>query len=169
MNDYQESSSPVSDSSLFIKMVVSNWELQNTRVNGLLEKLTDEQLYANVAPGRNRGIYLLGHLTAVSDGMLPLFGLGDKLYPEMESDFLRNPDSTEKEYPSVEELRSRWNQVNARLSAHFESIEPSEWFQKHASISAEDFAKEPHRNKLNILINRTIHQSYHLGQLIFLK
>jgi len=42
--------------------------------------------------------------------------------------------------------------------------QPDEWFAKHSAVSAEDFAKEPHRNKLNILVNRTNHHSYHLGQ-----
>lgn len=41
--------------------------------------------------------------------------------------------------------------------------------QKHSAVSEEDFAKEPHRNKLNLLLNRTNHLSYHHGQLVFLK
>jgi len=36
------------------------------------------------------------------------------------------------------------------------------------AVSDEDFSKEPHRNKLNVIINRTNHMSYHLGQLILL-
>jgi len=44
---------------VFIKMVLSNWELQNTRMNNLLENLTDEQLASETAPGRNTGMYLL--------------------------------------------------------------------------------------------------------------
>ena len=44
---------------VFIKMVLSNWELQNTRMNNLLENLTDEQLASETAAGRNTGMYLL--------------------------------------------------------------------------------------------------------------
>ena len=33
----------------------------------------------------------------------------------------------------------------------------------------EDFIKEPHRNKLNIILTRTTHLSYHTGQLALLK
>ena len=44
---------------VFIKMVLSKWELQNTRMNNLLENLTDEQLASETAPGRNTGMYLL--------------------------------------------------------------------------------------------------------------
>ena len=168
MDDYKETTT-ITEKELFVKMVMSNWELQNVRLNGLIAKLTDEHLLAQVAPGRNRGIYLLGHLTAVSDGMLPLLGLGEKLFPELDDLFLKNADNFGVKYPSLDELKANWNQVNAVLTSHFAQLRPDEWFTKHASISEEDFAKEPHRNKLNILINRTNHQAYHLGQLIFLK
>ena len=33
----------------------------------------------------------------------------------------------------------------------------------------EDFIKEPHRNKLNVLLTRTTHLAYHAGQLALLK
>lgn len=167
MNELKEVTEPTKD--VFVKIAVSNWELQNTRLNGLLDKLTDEQLNAQVAPGRNRGVYLLGHLTAVSDAMLPLLGLGEKLFPELEDLFVRNADNFSVHYPTAAELRSKWIEVNALLSARFAAMDADEWFAKHASISEEDFAREPHRNKLNILVNRMAHQAYHLGQLIFLK
>jgi len=41
----------------------------------------------------------------------------------------------------------------------------ADWMGRHMSVSEEDFAKEPQRNKFNVLIGRTNHQSYHLGQL----
>ena len=58
----------------------------------MLDTLSDEHLAAETAPGANRGIYLLGHLAAVSDGLLPLLGFGEKLYPQLEEVFLTNPD-----------------------------------------------------------------------------
>lgn len=48
-------------------------------------------------------------------------------------------------------------------------LSPADWFAKHTAVSDEDFAKEPHRNRLNVLLSRTIHQSNHLGQLSLLK
>ena len=48
-------------------------------------------------------------------------------------------------------------------------MQPEDWFQKHSSVSAEDFAKEPHRNKLNIMITRATHLAYHTGQMALLK
>jgi hypothetical protein len=154
---------------LFIKMVISNWELQNTRLNKLLGELSDEQLSAETAPDRNTGIYILGHLTAISDNLLPLLDLGEKLYPQLENIFINNADKAGLQFPSVTELKEYWNNVNETLRQHFRNMKPSAWFTRHMSISEEEFAKEPYRNKLNVLINRTNHQSYHLGQLIYLK
>jgi hypothetical protein len=149
-----------------IKVAVSNWELQNTRLNGLLDKLTDERLSAATAPNRNSGVYLLGHLTAVSDGMFTYLELGERLYPELDNIFVRNPETANLEKPSIIELKDAWNRVNTMLKQQMDKLLPADWFTKHSAISGEDFEKEPHRNKLNILINRTIHQSYHLGQLV---
>lgn len=154
---------------LFIKMAVDAWNTQCTRLTKLFDALSDEQLATDTAPGRNTGIYLLGHLVAVTDGMLPLLGLGEKLYPQLEKLFITSPDKSGLEFPPVQELRKYWNEINAKLSAHITTTTADEWFTKHNAVSAEDFAKEPHRNKLNLLINRTNHNSYHLGQLIYLK
>jgi hypothetical protein len=137
-------------------------------MNSLLAKLSDEELATETATGRNTGIYILGHLTAVSDGLFTSLGLGDRLYPGLDEVFLRNPEKSALEKPSLSELKEYWNKINAVLAESISHITPDEWFEKHATVSAEDFAKEPHRNKLNIIINRTNHISYHLGQLVYL-
>lgn len=154
---------------IFIKMVISNWEMQNTRLNDLLNTISEEQLARETSPGRNTGIYLLGHLTAISDGMLPLMGLGDKLYPQLQNIFVDNADKAGLAFPAVAELKAYWKEVNDILKKHFDAMQPEQWFERHNAVSEDDFAKEPHRNKLNILINRTNHQSYHFGQMMYLK
>jgi DinB superfamily len=154
---------------LFIKMAVAAWDTHCVRITKLLDELTDEQLAAETAPGRNTGIYLLGHLTAVTDSTMSLLGFGEKMHPGLEKPFLTSPDKSGNEMPSAQELRKLWKDVNARFSAAMASVTPDEWFMKHTAVSEEDFAKEPHRNRLNVLINRTNHQGYHLGQLVYLK
>jgi len=151
-----------------VKIAISNWELQNTRLNNLLDKLTDDQLVAQTAPGRNSGVYLLGHLAAVSDGMFTYLELGERLHPELDNLFVKNPEAADLEKPSIVELKAYWNNVNTQLKQQMEALPAEAWFAKHSAISTADFEQEPHRNKLNILINRTIHQGYHLGQLIYL-
>lgn len=154
---------------LFIKMAVAAWDASTDQCNKLFDELSPEQLAAETSPGRNTGIYLLGHLTAVTDRMLPLLGMGERLYPQLDKVFLTSPDKSGLEMPSVQELKKYWKEVNAKLSAAIAATPADEWLAKHTSVSAEDFAKEPHRNKLNVLINRTYHQGTHYGQLIYLK
>lgn len=156
------------DKELFIKMVLSNWELQISRMNSLLDKLSDEELSSPTGTDRNTGVYLLGHLAVVSDGMFTVLGLGERLKPELEQVFLRNPENSGIEKPSIDELKAYWHDVNTLLAQKIEQMPADEWFNRHTAVSAEDFAKEPHRNKLNIVINRTGHLAYHLGQLAYL-
>jgi hypothetical protein len=153
---------------LFIKMTVSAWDTQNARLLKLVNSLTDAQMAAETSPGRNTGTYLFGHLIAVSDALLPIMGWGERLYPELETIFLKNPDKSGLEQPSVETLKGYFTKVNERVDHHINTLTAQDWFGKHTAVSAEDFAKEPHRNKLNILINRTNHTSYHLGQMAYL-
>src|SRR6266496_2591968 len=146
---------------IMVKMVLDRWHSLIKNFDAILNSITDEQLQKEIAPNKNRGTYLLGHLTAVHDDMLPLLNFGNKLFPELNEPFLKSPDRSDLEFPSAKELRASWSKINEVLAQKFDSLQPDEWFQKHNSVSAEDFIKEPHRNKLNIVITRASHLSYH--------
>lgn len=154
---------------LFVKMALDAWNIQSSRTDKFIQSLSDQTLTEETAPDRNTGTYLLGHLTAVHDAMIPLLGLGEKLYPQLETIFLKNPDKSGLEKPAIGDLRLYWNTVQVTLVNYFNQLTAEDWFKKHATISHEDFLKEPHRNKLSVLINRTNHLAYHLGQLAYLK
>ena len=154
---------------IFVKMVVDAWYMQNARVEKLVNSLTDEQLAAETAPGRNTGTYLFGHLLAVNDRLFDAFGWGGRLHPELDAPFLTSADKSDLPRPSIAALREYWTEVNNKLNAHIGQMRPQDWFTAHSTVSAEDFAKEPHRNKLNLLLSRTVHMSNHLGQMIFLE
>lgn len=154
---------------LILKMVFDRWNASIKNWNALLNSFSDEQLQKEIAPNKNRGIYLLGHLVAVHDEMLPLLDMGKKLYPELHKTFIDSPDKSVAEIPSAKELRESWSKVCEALNQNFERLQPEEWFEKHTAVSADDFAKEPHRNKLNIIISRTTHLTYHTGQFVLLK
>ncbi|AWI27040.1 DinB family protein [Flavobacterium pallidum] len=152
-----------------IKMTFDRWNALLKQFNTALESLTDEQLQHEISPGRNRGIYLLGHLTAVHDSMVTLLDLGERLYPEMQEIFINKPDKSVPEIPSAADLRQKWQHVGNVLDEAFANMQPSDWFQKHTAVTAEDFAGEPYRNKLNIIVTRASHLAYHLGQFILIK
>lgn len=153
---------------LFIKMAIDSWNAQVTATSKLLDQLTDEQLLEQVSPGKNRGIYLLGHLVSVHDKMLSLLLLGEELYPELYPVFVQSPDGAVADLPTVAALRSQWTEVNNKLAEQFNQLSAADWLGRHANISAEDLAKEPHRNRLNVLLSRTNHLSNHRGQLALL-
>ena len=154
---------------LMTKQLLDGWNGQLNRASKLFNELTEEQIQREVAPGRNTGTYLLGHLVAVHDALFPLLGVGEKLYPPLEEVFIKNPDKSGLEKPSVKELKNYWDEVNKELENHFNKFTVDQWLQKHTAVSEEDFVKEPHRNRLNVLISRTNHLAYHIGQLAFLK
>ena len=140
------------------------WKANIERADRLFSPLSEEQLQQEVAPGKNRLIYLWGHLTAVHDRMLPLLGLGERLHPELDPLFITSPDRTVAELPAAGELKKSWNAVNGKLSAGFASLSPAQWLEKHSSVSEEDFAKDPSRNRFAILLSRTAHIAFHVGQ-----
>ena len=154
---------------LFVKMALTAWNTQLKNTDELFMHLSDEQLMREVAPGRNRGIYLLGHLVAEHDLMLPLLRFRDPLHPELKPVFIDAPDRPVATLPAAAQLREQWRAVNAVLKEHMDALPAAEWFTRHANISAEDFPKEPHRNRLNVVLTRTTHLAHHYGQLVFLK
>ena len=154
---------------LVLKMIFDRWNASVKNLDKLLGSLSDETLQKEVAPGKNRGIYLLGHIIAAHDDMLILLDLGEKLYPELYEPYLKSADKALTLSQSAAELRTYWTKQTEVLNQKFESLKEDDWFEKHTAVSAEEFAKEPHRNKLNIIITRTTHLQYHIGQLILLK
>jgi hypothetical protein len=98
--------------------------------------------------------------------MLPLLGLRERLHPEFDVAFVSNPDKSRAHIPSHEDVHRAWNVVNAELWNGFEKMSRSDWVQRHSAVSEEDFAKDASRNRFSILLSRTNHLSYHLGQAV---
>jgi hypothetical protein len=147
-----------------VTAALSSWKGNIDRADRIFSPLNEEQLQKEVAPGKNRLIYLLGHLTAVHDRMLPLLGLGERLHPELDPIFISSPDRTVATLPAAEEIKKSWSEVNSRLLKGFESLSAAQWLERHSSVSEEDFAKDPSRNRFAILLSRTGHIAFHLGQ-----
>jgi len=149
---------------LYLAVALNGWKGNIERADKIFSSLSDEEVLKEIAPGKNRLIYVWGHLTATHDMMLPLLGIGHRLHPEFDVVFISNPDKTQAGIPSVELVRKAWKEVNGRLFEGFASLSAADWLKKHAAVSQEDFVKEPLRNRLAILLSRTNHLAYHLGQ-----
>lgn len=159
----------ISHTALLVKMVLDRWYGSIKNFDKITGAISDEALLKEIAPGKNRGIYLLGHLIAVHDDMLVLLDMGERQYPALQVPFLQEADNKSVAgIPSAAEVRSIWATQCEALKQQFDSLPPDAWFDKHTAVSAADFAREPHRNKLNIIITRTSHLQYHSGQLVLL-
>jgi hypothetical protein len=150
----------------YVALGLKVWKTQIDRADKLFGTLSSEEVLREIGPGRNRLLYLWGHLTAIHDAMLPLLGLRERLHPEFDVAFVSNPDKSRADIPSHEQVRRAWNVVNTELWNGFEKMSWSDWVQRHSAVSEEDFAKDASRNRFSILLSRTNHLSYHLGQAV---
>jgi uncharacterized damage-inducible protein DinB len=151
---------------LLSQTVLNSWKSVNQRVNAIIDQLSDEQMRDEIATGRNRALYIVGHLTVVSDRMFPLLGIGERRFPNLDSVYLEHPDRTEADPLAPADLKAAWRDLATRLTEALEAFTPEEWLQKHTAVSNADFAKDPSRNRMAVVLARTNHISYHMGQLI---
>jgi uncharacterized damage-inducible protein DinB len=148
---------------------VNAWKLVIGRFDNAISPLSEEQLQKQVAPGKNRLLYLVGHLAAVHDRLFPLLGIGERLHPELDEIYITNADRALTDPGTAANLKQAWSDVNTRLTAAFEKFTPQQWLEKHTAVSDEDFAKDPTRNRLAVLISRTNHAAFHTGQAALIK
>lgn len=151
---------------LSVKVALNSWNLVLERADKIFSNLTEDQLLKEVAPGKNRLIYLWGHLIAIHDAMFSILGIGPRLHPELDAIFVSNPDKVAAQLPAARELKKYWDEVNGKILSEFASLAADEWLLQHRAMSDEDYTKDPTRNRLAVLLSRTNHMSYHLGQIM---
>jgi hypothetical protein len=147
-----------------IDSALRNWRSNVDRAGKLFGNLSQEQLQYEVAPGKNRLIYLWGHLTAFNDALIPLLGFGLRMCPELDLMFVSNPDRTVPAILQGEDLKVIWQETSQILWTGFSRLSVADWLQKHSAVSEEDFLREPHRNRFTVVLGRTAHIAYHVGQ-----
>jgi hypothetical protein len=145
------------------------WKFNADRIESFFHPLSEDELQQEIAPGRNRLLYLWGHLAAANDALFPLLGIGPKLHPELDAMFFANPDRTVPSVLSRSELKDVWGQINDALWSAFSGWTTAEWLQKHTAVSDEDFLREPHRNRYTVMLSRNSHTAFHYGQAILAK
>ena len=149
---------------LLVRSAIRAWHAQIERATRLFAGLTSDQLLREVAPGRNRLVYIWGHLTASNDDMLRLLDLGPRRHQELDDVFINQPDKAISSLPSAETLKQCWDDVHSHLAQGFAALSAQDWVAKHARVDSDAFALNPLRNRFSVLIHRTEHVAYHLGQ-----
>src|SRR4030088_1625093 len=136
---------------IFIAAAISSWQQVVTRVGALCLSLNEEQLLVEVAPGKNRILYLWGHLTAIHDAMFSVLRLGERLHPELDAVFITQPDRSVP-LPTSKEIAKCWEDVHTELLSRFKTLSSKEWLERHGSVSPEEFETTPTRNRLAVLL-----------------
>ena len=149
----------------FVKAALNSWNSNLKAIDAFFAGLSDEALDHEIAPGKNRLIYLMGHLASVHDRMMPLLGLGERQHAELDKPFLEAKDR-ESPMPPAAEVRKAWQEINNTLNSALAALPAADWLGKHSAVSDEDFVKEPHRNRYSVLLSRTNHLWYHYGQMV---
>ncbi len=157
------------DRELAVRSQLDVWRGQNERLSSLLFELSDEDLAKEISPGRNTGTYVLGHLAAVNDGMLPVLGFGERLFPTLEEAFTLEPQDAEVRRPAAGEIRRVWADLRGVLEENFDRMDANAWFELHAEVPEDEFEPGPMHSRLNALIDGTNHLACHLRQLNSLK
>src|SRR6266566_6507186 len=95
-----------------VKVAINSWRLVVGRADEIFSRLTEDQLLQEVAPGKNRVIYLWGHLIAFNDALIPLLGFGARIHPELDLMFVSNPDRTVPTILLGEDLKIIWQETS---------------------------------------------------------
>lgn len=154
----------MSNEDILVGTVLRNWSTTMERLEKTLRPMNETDFDLEVAPGRNRVRYLVGHLAAFHDRLIDLIGLGPRLHPELDV-FIDSPDHSFEDAFSNTQLFQFLVEINHFIEAKSRSFSSTDWLLPHNSVSDEAFAADPLRNRLAVLDSRTAHAALHLGQI----
>src|SRR4029077_5152407 len=113
---------------LFLAVALNGWKGNIERADKTFSGLSEEELRKEVAPGKNRLIYLWGHLTATHDAMLSLLVLGSGSIPGSMSRSFPILIRRKPEFPRSSWYASQAKSRARRLRASSEpTIQASGW------------------------------------------
>jgi len=107
-----------------IDAALRGWKSNVERADKLFGAMSPGELEQEIAPGRNRLIYVWGHLAAVNDALLPLLTIGERLHPEFDGMFVLNPDKSVQPTISAESLKTARLEINQKLWDGFAKFRP---------------------------------------------
>jgi hypothetical protein len=137
-------------------------------VNMYLDAIKDDELMIEIVPGRNHGIWILGHLIASDDDLSLYINKEPMLYPELQELFKQGSTLQDiNKYPPIPELREKWKKVCEKNEKLFSQITDEMLDQYHEMITG-DPEKDYFKTKEVVIINWTLHQIHMAGQLALL-
>jgi hypothetical protein len=142
------------------------WTIMTNWISNTLKQLSDDDLANHIAPQRNHGIWILGHLIFSEDELAVYLGKDNFLFPEYETLFgMGTPLLPVQQYPPAQVLREQWAQVVARNRQVLANVSDAEWNEPHTRIGSQDPLDDFFKTKGRTWAIWILHQTLHLGQL----
>jgi uncharacterized damage-inducible protein DinB len=133
--------------------------------NGNIDTLSDEELAQEVVPGKNHGVWLLGHLVVCEDDLSLYLGKGDVLFPKSRDLFSQGMKVIPvSECPPASELRRQWKEVCIKNEKIYTELRDEELDEPHCQIEG-DIKDDYFKTKGNVVNMWILHTMYHCGQL----
>lgn len=147
-----------------VRPLVSTLELNTRLLLNALDGIDEEAARKRPNERTNHVLFLACHLVDARHYLARSLGLAS------ESPFKAMLDDADgiddvKEFPSLQEVREAWKEVGGRLSRHIADLEPAD-LEKPAPHA---FPIEGGESLLGCLAFLVQHDSYHLGQVAFLR
>lgn len=133
-------------------------------VNGTIDPLSDDEFKMEITPGKNHGVWLLGHLVTSDDDFSMFMGKGDQMFPQYYDLFGQGSKLLPPgEYPPVSELKNAWKKVCEKNRKIYSGLTDDELGEPHALVK--DIEKDYFKTKDRVISAWHLHQLYHAGQL----
>ena len=152
-----------------LQVCLLQWDTYNRRMTTVIKGLTKADFEKPLVPGGNSPSWILGHLVDTDDELLKILGIRERMHPELHKIYHHERGTNQTGHLSKSELMTKWEAILGELDKAFSAMSESNWHERHTLVSAEDFKKEPHRNKLNVMLSRVGHKASHLGQIAMKK
>ena len=151
-----------------IGQLLDMWENKVQETTEVFRSLGESRAREAVAPGKNRVIYLLGHLLVMHDGIFETLELGGRTCKGYDELFLL-PQHAANQYPSYHLLLEQWIALNKTLTFKLRQLSPQQWRSKHRYISEADFESHPNKNRFCGFQCLLTHLYHHAGQLALIR
>ncbi|MEO6694749.1 MAG: DinB family protein [Ignavibacteria bacterium] len=133
-------------------------------IDTYINMMNDEDFETELSPGKNHGVWILGHLITSDDDFTFYMGKGNYLFEEYQ-DLFGQKSRLKKvsEYPPVTKLKEQWRLVCEKNKKVYESLSDNVLDEIPENMS--DEMKSYFSTKGKVVMAWQLHQMYHCGQL----
>ena len=145
----------------------TQWIAMRDWVDMYLNELSDEELKSDIISGKNHGVWILGHLVASDDTLTEYLGYGPVLFPKTQRFAQSSMLIQVEECPPTSVLREQWKKVCEKNDSAYQLLRDEDLDQPHAMLTG-NIEDDYFKTKQGVIINWTLHQVHHAGQLALL-